>query len=262
MMKIFHDLSQVVPHAKDLLLGSHEVEIGPWQGTSDFKSELVKEQINYIFQVPMPHSKTKLQSDLKADQPWAEDHFQERVLGHPLNPGTSYLSWPYNKFNDGDKFLKGGMFSHSYMERYWPKRAGWAQHGDRKYHNKINAGIWYNYGDLWDVIELIKKNPMTRQAYLPVWFPEDTGAVHGERVPCSIGYHFLIRGHHLHLNYYIRSCDFYRHFKNDIYLTIRLAHYVLEKTGLTDIKPGFLTMHIGSFHLFKNDTYKVKKENY
>ena len=30
-----------------------------------------------------------------------------------------------------------------------------------------------------DVIDLLEREPFTRQAYLPIWFPEDTGAFHG-----------------------------------------------------------------------------------
>jgi len=261
MMKIFNSISNVIVHAKDTLFNSPEIELGKWQGTTKFSGEIIKEHINYIFQVPMPLSVAVLQRETQADQPWAEEHFQERVSGIPMNPGVSYMIWPYNNFKDGDEFLTSGRFSHTYMERFWPKNAGGGQHGDREYHNTPNHGIWYEYGDLADVVKQLKENPATRQAYLPIWHPEDTGAKHGQRVPCTIGYHFLIRGNCLHLNYYIRSCDFYRHFKNDIYLTIRLAQNIKEAIGL-DISLGFLTMHIGSFHMFKNDTHLIKKGNY
>jgi hypothetical protein len=72
------------------------------------------------------------------------------------------------------------------MERYWPKYINWAQDEEPQ---DAMFGIRYNYGDLNDVVDLLARSPATRQAVLPVWFPEDTGAVHGERVPCS---HFSI----------------------------------------------------------------------
>ena len=60
------------------------------------------------------------------------------------------------------------------------------------------------------------------------WIPEDTGAHHGERVPCTLGYHFIRRDDYLHMFYFIRSCDYIRHFRDDIYLAMRKAHYILE----------------------------------
>jgi hypothetical protein len=58
--------------------------------------------------------------------------------------------------------------------------------------------------------------------------------------------------------YYIRSCDFHRHFRNDVYMTVRLQHWVLDQLRKRDRKwegvtPGSYTMHITSFHLFRND---------
>ena len=67
-----------------------------------------------------------------------------------------------------------------------------------------------DYGDLDDVVTLLTNDPLTRQAFLPMWFPEDTGVVHGTRVPCSLGYHFMQRDGRLSITYYIRSCDIVR----------------------------------------------------
>ena len=71
-------------------------------------------------------------------------------------------------------------------------------------------GIRFSYGDFNDVLDLLEKEPFTRQAFLPIWFPEDTGCHHGERVPCTIGYHFMRRGNFLSVVYMIRSCDYIR----------------------------------------------------
>ena len=121
--------------------------------------------------------------------------------------------------------------------------------GPMKYNPR---GIRFTYGDLQDVVELLQMSPLTRQAYLPVWFPEDTGAHHGERVPCTLGYHFIIRGGALHIIYYIRSCDFLRHFRDDVYMAARLALWVYDRVGAA-LKMGNLTMHITSLHVFEAD---------
>jgi thymidylate synthase len=118
-----------------------------------------------------------------------------------------------------------------------------------------NEGIRYSYGDLNDLVNLLMKDPKTRQAYLPIWFPEDTGAVHGGRVPCTLGYHFIHRDDYMDITYHIRACDALRHFVDDIYLAGRLLFWVLKNLERGDgywahINPGKLIMHIGSFHTF------------
>jgi len=123
----------------------------------------------------------------------------------------------------------------------------------------------FKYGDLDDVVNLLKKEPFTRQAYLPIWYPEDTGAVHGERVPCTLGYHFIRRGDHLHILYFIRSCDYLRHFRDDIYLAIRKLYWILDKLktepNWKNVKPGIFDMKITSLHIFKVEKELLKQKN-
>lgn len=207
--------------------------------------------INLVLIVPARRS--NLSTECQPNVPWAEEHFQERIAGDPVNPGVTWLNWPWS--NAANKHRKDGQkFSHNYMERYWPKEAGAS---DRRPH----MGIRFPYGDLTDVVELIVKDPLTRQAYMPVFFPEDTGAVHGERVPCSIGYHFMIRDDLLHCVYQLRSCDLYRHFRDDIYLTARLMHWVQEELSNrgVHVSLGHLHVHISSLHLFINDYHALAK---
>ena len=114
------------------------------------------------------------------------------------------------------------------------------------------------------LVNLLLVDPYTRQAYLPVWFPEDTGGG-DKRAPCSLGYQFIMRADQLHCSYFIRSCDYLRHFRDDIYLTVRLQQWVLTQCQLKDsdwsrVKMGTFTMHITSLHLFRNDYLNMFKE--
>src|SRR5690606_37916967 len=99
--------------------------------------------------------------------------------------------------------------------------------------------------------------------YMPIFFPEDTGAVHGGRIPCSLGYQFIQRHGYLHINYYLRSCEVYRHFRDDAYLTMKLLLWVLDQLQLHDaatwgsVLPGTFNMYITSFHCFINDKEKL-----
>lgn len=248
------------------------------------------------------------------DHAWADEHFNERVSGQPMNPAPSHVRWPYAVRNNADhtkcptcgspnpaahpatqaegevthicpdRFHSGlgGTFDHTYPERFWPKYAGQGrpQNPDRiggwkdpisgipvlTPPNQEMKGVRFNYGDLSDVVDLLVRSPLTRQAYVPIWFPEDTGAVSGQRVPCTLGYHFMQRGGRLSVRYYLRSCDAYRHLSNDVYFTHRLLHWMCDEVELRSaqnnqplrFRPGGVVMHISSLHAFVNDKPKIE----
>lgn len=193
--------------------------------------------------VPMASSFKEASELLSATQPWADIHFNERVSGIPYNPPPSHLMWltgTNNYFKDGEE-----KFSHTYPERMWCD-------------NQI-SGIRFKWGNLQTAIELLKKDPETRQCYIPIWFPEDlTAALEGERVPCTFGWHFLIRGGEMHCSYHMRSCDAIRHIHNDLYFANRLTIWLIENAKL-NLKPGLLHFSSTSFHCFKNDRYALQK---
>jgi len=218
-------------------LGKHllksSVVNSTWQSTAG--NHKFKELENIFFKMLVPEREDDLSIMIKPDLPWAEDHFQERVCGKPLNPGKQYKNWPYyNKKLDDKRFREnGGKFSHTYMERYWNKD-----------------------GNLYDVINKLQNNSGTRQAYLSVWIPEDSRSK--ERIPCSLGYWFKIRDGKISITYHIRSCDFIRHFKNDIYMTARLLQWARNLIN-RELEIGILSVWIGSLHCFESDVYHLKK---
>lgn len=270
----FADFASAIQQMEyQLQFRSHLVHSDHWQGADiRNKPEMATREITHVsFQVPMSYKGLdEYRQDINPNLPWADDHFEERVSGQPMNPGLQWAKWPYG--NSAAKFLdERGMFNHNYMERYWPKTAGLVQRPTRdareyEYYKEerekldgpyLNKGIMYSYGDLNDLVQLLAKDPYTRQAYLPIFFPEDTGGGN-KRAPCTIGYHFLMRDGRLDINYHIRSCDFIRHFRDDIYLTARLALWVLERCReidplWNDVYPGKFIMQIGSLHMFRND---------
>lgn len=249
------------------------IQPASWQSmdVSKMPGSVMIELTNVMFTAPLgTESLDYYRAQIKPNLPWADEHFvAERVSGNPWNPGTTWRNWPWA--SSADKFRKEGeKFSHTYAERFWPKYANRNPLGELTTEAKshgLHKGIRYNYGDLTDVIKLLAKDPHTRQAYLPIWFPEDTGVVHGERVPCTLGYHFLMRNNTLDLFYTIRSCDFYRHFRDDLYLAIRLLIFVLEKaraynqTAWEYVEVGKLTFWAGSLHMFIADYQKLFKHN-
>lgn len=241
-----------------LLFDGHRVDVGEWHAQDvSGKPELVSTELPFVnFCIWVPEMVETLQELYQPNLPWAEDHFQERVGGEPLNPAPSEAWWPF-AVQGNAQHKDGEVFSHTYPERMWPKRAG------AEYHNSAwpgHYGIRYFLGDLDDLIELLKRSPLTRQAYLPIWFPEDTGATEGQRVPCSLGYHFLQRGGKLHCHYTMRSCDFVRHFADDMYMAARLLQFVVGKLKEAehDVSVGYLHVNISSLHFFEGDRPKMR----
>lgn len=247
------------------LLAADPVYVGEWQSQRDVTgANTTYEILNASFQMPMPDFPSEAARVTGANLPWAEDHFRERVSGEPMNPPPSNAWWPFNV--NGNALHKADeKFSHTYPERYWPKFANIEGETDKGRQIFVpHIGTRFEYGDLGDVIELLKRSPYSRQAYLPVWFPEDTGSASGQRVPCTLGYQFIIRegaaGKRLHVIYHMRSCDFMRHLADDIYMTIRLAQWVrdqlqgsVEDQRFAGMTLGTLYFSAGSLHIFEPD---------
>ena len=268
-----------------------DVDAGHWQGVAtQGKPDLVtREILDLHLKFLMPVTRDEAQWGIKPNLPWAEDHFQERVGRKPTNPGEEYKNWPWWRGQDEQTRIAGPtgqepQFTHTYQERFWPKRANVEDPPSDSHLTEIGREAWYRsrmgvrypYGDLDDVVNLLRREPQTRQAYLPIFFPEDTGAVHGGRIPCSLGYHFLLRRERLHCWYDIRSCDAVRHFRDDLYLAVRLVQWIIgelqdfetegkphsmigpthpDERVWQDVEPGTLHFKAHSFHVHKGDSY-------
>lgn len=231
---------------------SQMVRTERWQGVETKPEHVMRELLFTYFSVPMRGLETleHWQGDIKPNLPFADVHFAERVGGEPTNPGEAWKIWPWGNAADAHR-TEGGKFTHTYQERFWPKYGDVTTRG-----LGMLKGIRYPYADLGDLVAHLAAEPLSRQAYLPIWFPED-GMCPG-RKPCTLGYHFINRGDYLHVSYYIRSCDYVRHFRDDCYLTVRLLLWILDRLRerddrWRDVKPGLFNMHIGSFHMFFND---------
>lgn len=265
-MKTFGKPSDAIQWSKERLINTgYLVKTEKWQGIQS--PDEMWETLNHSFQFIIPHNLSDLIEEVKPNLPWADEHFEERVGQFPFNPPPSHEIWPFAQ-NSNEKFGGSTRFSHTYPERIWPKFAG--KFGsfsedtlsiDENFEGKKYPieGIRFQYGDFGDVVDLLIREPFTRQAFLPIWFPEDTGSAHGERVPCTIGYHFIRRSRYLHVVYFIRSCDFIRHFRDDIYLACRKVYWLLQKlqnrnpANWKEVVPGYFAMHVTSLHCFSKE---------
>lgn len=227
---VFH----LLRHLRD---SGTEIHTKKWQGVEAPQPML--EVLNATLYSSMASIVDEAAMQWSPNLPWADLHFDERVGGIPSNPGNTYNVWPF--WRGGH--LDGGEFTHTYQQRLWT--------------NPLE-GIRYRYGNLGSVVELLKREPDTRQAFVPIWFPEDTGVKHGGRVPCSLGYHFIIRNNEFHVTYYLRSCDARRHLFDDLYLCNRLALWVRDQVN-QEWNMGQMHVHITSLHVFESDTFWLMK---
>lgn len=249
-----------------LLNHSRPVDSLTWQSqTTEGRAGMNRtwELEDVMLSVAIPQTPELMAILVKPNLPWADLHFDERVSGLPLNPPPSHELWPYRRQDNAEHLDKNLKFSHTYPERFWPTHAGHTpamcgvEHRDDTSFCDFGPtmGLRYQYGDLLDLVTLMLRDPLTRQAYLPIWFPEDTGAIHGQRVPCSLGYQFKFRRGQLNCTYFLRSCDYIRHFRDDVYLAMRLTRWIVDRFMEQKIYavPGSLTMCIGSLHIFEGD---------
>lgn len=270
-MRLYNDLSLAVKGGWEHVLNFGRVQKQKnWQGVRAPRNMI--ESIDFNFRCPLPGSEEEAIELLNPNLPWAKDHFLERIGGVPLNPPPSSSHWPFaNK--DNEQFKKDKIFDHTYPERFWPKYAGeispgiglFSQEDFKRVNNKIiNRGIRFEYGDLGDVINKLIDDPDTRQAYLPIWFPEDTGKASTVRVPCTLGYHFMIRDYRLDIKYIMRSTDMLRHFQDDLFMAYLLAEYVkvaVNRMGKELIEHlGYLTFLTFSAHVFEGEEYILRQK--
>ena len=86
-------------------------------------------------------------------------------------------------------------------------------------------------------------------------------------MPCSLGYHFTLRGGLLHVTYFIRSCDFLRYFRDDVYMAMRLGQWALQLRENTLDEDEFDTWYgvtgppahaHHQLHIFEGDMPKMR----
>jgi hypothetical protein len=129
----------------NLLNLGYEIETERWQGGTEHPAFL--EILHASMKADMYNNAEEASTELKATQPWADIHFDERVGGIPCNPPPSHTMW----LKDTDKYLMDTAFSHSYPERMWQ--------------DTEQMGIRFNIADLNTAVKLLQKEPKTRQCY-------------------------------------------------------------------------------------------------
>jgi len=231
-VRIYSDLDEAVSEVerdlKELAIIYQSTSVQD-QDTSQNQGFLTHELMNYQYTIsPLTTEDIYLQSppDVSVWR-YIRKEFDERTSGLPLNPGSA---WTEDEAYWSTFLDSAGEFAYTYAERMW----------------RLNK----------DVIEVLNGDPATRRAYLSIWNPDDTLlSMQGQdykRVPCSLGYHFMIRKNQLHMHYVMRSCDFVKHFRKDVILALLYMGWVRDGLDI-EYQPGSFTHTIFSLHAFAKD---------
>lgn len=110
----------------------------------------------------------------------------------------------------------------------------------------------YNFDQIQQVIELLKKDPYSRRAVLNISDPT-INRITTKDMQCTMAIQFLIRKNKLEMTVYMRSNDIYFGTPYDWIYFISIQEYIAKKLKL---KVGTYIHHATSFHMYLKDELK------
>lgn len=216
---LFGNTRMIISSLTTLLENKGETYEGS-AGNSTKEKKKFRELRGISFDITGWDDRSQMMSDNGLSVAFAETDFSDRLSVNPVNPGraieldTVGVLSKYRRSN--------GKLDYTYSER-----------------------MCYQ---IEPIVKLLLEHPDTRQAFMSIWNPElDLPNVEILRVPCSIGFHFMIRDNKLYLVYYMRSLEVTKCLGNDIYTSTRLLETIASRLG---IETGTVTFCVGSMHLF------------
>jgi hypothetical protein len=115
-------------------------------------------------------------------------------------------------------------------------------------------------GPLYKCIQILKADPWSRQAIVPIWNKFDTEKANllGQKpehkiVPCTLSFQFLIRDDAVHMITTMRSNDVWLGFPYDVFAFTCIQRVVADALGL---EYGIYTHQVGSMHMYERDKMK------
>ena len=110
-MKTFGRISDAIKWTKESLIDyGRTVKTERWQGIPS--PDDMFEYLFHSFKTQIPSTVEGLVEQARPNLPWADDHFEERVCGLPLNPPPSHVNWPFAQ-RGNEKFGGTTKFSHT-----------------------------------------------------------------------------------------------------------------------------------------------------
>ena len=106
---------------------------------------------------------------------------------------------------------------------------------------------------LMKIVEILKKDPDSRRAVVPIYEKADVG-LYSKDIPCTIGFQFLIRNNKLDMIVNMRSNDIFLGFPYDIFNFTMWQEYVACKLN---IEMGTYTHIANSLHFYEKNREKI-----
>lgn len=132
---------------------------------------------------------------------------------------------------------------HTWRGAYGPRMRHWA--GDTEMIDQVKY-----------VIDLLCRDPESRQAVISIWDPFiDTRP--GKDIPCNISMQFMIRDGMLHMNLFQRSCDLMWGYSSvDVFNWCTLLELI---AFWVNVRVGTFNHFIGSLHIYEKHWERAKK---
>lgn len=153
--------------------------------------------------------------------------------------------------------LIGGFSNPDLMTQIAPAFAKFRE-ADGRFHGAYGPRL-DRHNQIGEIIDLLKKDPDSRQAVATIWYPaRDINSVFKD-VPCTIDLVFAVRHGMLILDTHMRSNDAWLGFPYDL-----LQFTMLQTTvaNILDIAPGPYTHYVNSFHIYERDLETAKAARY
>jgi len=128
------------------------------------------------------------------------------------------------------QFMDGGVFSGAYGPRIRPQ--------------------------LWPIIEMLMRDPGSRQAILNIWDPRYDLQPDVQDRPCTMSIQFLIRNDKLNMCVHMRSNDIWWGFTYDAFQFTQLQLFV---AAVLNVRVGSYTHFVGSLHLYERDWVQAER---
>lgn len=247
MGRIFKDCLEMVREMdRELKVSGITVPVNHYQNQElSGDDRLTKELIGVSFVISKPYLGKRemldfmFKDEAELIEKYCRAELSDRLDRSGVNPGKSWEVRRDLWQKLVSKTRQEGCFDYTYSERLHLSSKGAELH------------------QLDNVIMTLRDDRHSRRAMVMIFNPEDTRATAGAltRVPCSISYQFLIRDNRLHVIYYTRSNDFFKHFAIDIWLTEAMMDYVFNILAATypSLKKGPLHYFAGSLHAYNDD---------
>lgn len=98
------------------------------------------------------------------------------------------------------------------------------------------------------VVDVLKKDPDSRQAVITVWRPRPYPS---KDIPCTVALQFLLRQEHIHTNVFMRSSDVWLGLPYDIFSFTIMSMVIALRLGVKNL--GVLRILLGSSHLYEEN---------